>query len=52
VTVGHFVAAGEAQLVEPFVARDDQRAIGAEPRQRLGIDRHIGGPGDADQLAA
>ena len=46
-----FVAARKAQLVKAFVARDNQRAPGAEPRHRSGIDRHIGGTRDADQLA-
>jgi hypothetical protein len=40
-----------SEFVQPLVARDDEGTRGAEPGQRIGIDRHIGGPRDADELA-
>src|SRR5690606_26037145 len=46
------VAAGEAQLVEALVARDDERMLGAEARQGFGVDRNVSRAGDADELTA
>ena len=43
---------GARQFVQSFLARDDQRSLGAQLLQRFGIDRSIVGAGDADQLAA
>ena len=40
------------ELVEPVVARDDQRVLGAEQRQRARHRLEVGRVGDADQLAA
>ena len=48
--LGEFVAAGEAEFVEPFVAADDPASLGAEPADGVGVDRHVGGAGDADEL--
>ena len=39
--VGHFIAFIEAEFVQPFIAGDDEGALRAEPRHRIGIDRDI-----------
>src|SRR3546814_15929015 len=43
--------AGTRNLVEPFLARDDERGLGDQLFERLGIDGRVIGAGDADQLA-
>src|SRR3546814_6021297 len=43
--------AGTRKLVEPFLARDDERGLGAQLFERLGIDGRVIGARDADQLA-
>src|SRR3546814_1239235 len=37
--------------LEPFLARDDERGLGAQLFERLGIDGRVIGARDADQLA-
>ncbi len=49
---GEFIAARKAELVEAFIARNDKAVRGAEALEGFGVDRHIGRPRDADELAA
>ncbi len=49
--IGKLIATRQAQFVDAFVPRGDEGAFGPQPRLRSGVDRHIGGASDADQLA-